>query len=256
MKRTVYKAECLTNLHVGSGEVNYNVIDNEVERDAITKIPVIHASGVKGALRDVTDEALQTAIFGAPSGAETSSEGTHKFFDAQMIARPMRVYESKTRASIPVVSIDSVNRFFYLMKAFGLKDYGFSEITLPDFGGNIFLTNCRENISVEGEKTGKLTGDTLSQLEAIKDIIGDEFALVGKYDEFPLPVVARNCLENGISKNLWYEEVVPHGSIFYFMVIAPADDKLVIPEIVQFGGNKSIGCGYTKVTQIFSEIVE
>ena len=52
MKIEFYKIECLTNLHVGSGEINYNIVDNEVEKDAVTGLPVIHASGIKGALRD------------------------------------------------------------------------------------------------------------------------------------------------------------------------------------------------------------
>jgi len=48
----VYKYTCLTNLHVGSGDINYNIVDNEVERDPVTGLPMIHASGVKGALRE------------------------------------------------------------------------------------------------------------------------------------------------------------------------------------------------------------
>ena len=47
-----YKIECLTNLHVGSGDLNYNIIDNEVERDAVTGYPIVHASGLKGALKE------------------------------------------------------------------------------------------------------------------------------------------------------------------------------------------------------------
>ena len=47
-----YKIDCITNLHVGSGDLNYNIVDNEVERDAVTGYPVIHASGLKGALRE------------------------------------------------------------------------------------------------------------------------------------------------------------------------------------------------------------
>ncbi|MBR2025236.1 MAG: type III-B CRISPR module RAMP protein Cmr4, partial [Clostridia bacterium] len=52
MKIVFYKIQCLTNLHVGAGEVNYNIIDNEVEKDAVSGLPVIHASGIKGALRE------------------------------------------------------------------------------------------------------------------------------------------------------------------------------------------------------------
>ena len=51
MTANIYLLECLTNLHVGSGEVNYNIVDNEVERDVVTNYPTINSSGVKGALR-------------------------------------------------------------------------------------------------------------------------------------------------------------------------------------------------------------
>ena len=39
MNAMILRLECLTNLHVGNGDVNYNIIDNEVERD-----PVPHES--------------------------------------------------------------------------------------------------------------------------------------------------------------------------------------------------------------------
>ena len=42
----------MTNMHVGNGDVNYNIIDNEVEKDPVTGYPTINASGVKGALRE------------------------------------------------------------------------------------------------------------------------------------------------------------------------------------------------------------
>ena len=33
------------------------------------------------------------------------------------------------------------------------------------------------------------------------------------FKKIELPVLARNKLDNGISKNLWYEQVVPHESL-------------------------------------------
>ena len=113
MKPTFYKIECITNLHVGSGDINYNIVDNEVEKD-ITGMPMIHASGIKGALRDalkksISDEAEAKAkakvIFGSAGDENTTGEGTHKFFDAHLLARPMRVVNSRTMASIPVVTV-------------------------------------------------------------------------------------------------------------------------------------------------------
>lgn len=254
MKTTFYKIECLTNLHVGSGDVNYNIVDNEVEKDSVTGLPVIHASGIKGALRDAVKASgneTVNKIFGMVGNDEVCKGGTHKFFDAGLIARPMRVAKSSSMASIPVVSVASVNAFLSMLNAFGCNHYGVQEITAPDFGDNQFLTNATEQIEVEGEKTGVLTGETKDQLAALENVIGSTVAIVKDFDGYDLPVVARNHLENGISKNLWYEEVVPHGSVFYFSIIAPDDDEsLKIPDIVQFGGHASIGCGFTKVTKL------
>lgn len=250
MKPTFYKIECITNLHVGSGDVNYNIVDNEVEKD-ITGMPMIHASGVKGALRDtVKDKELAKKIFGSIGNENTTGEGTHKFFDAHLIARPMRVADSSTMASIPVVTVASVNQFVNLLLAFGETKYNGALISDNDivFGDNEFMTNMSENIRVEGEKTGKLTPAVADKLAILKDIIGEKFAVVKSFDNYDLPVMARNYLENGVSKNLWYEEVVPHGSVLYFAVMG--DDTYTVPEIVQFGGHSSIGCGFTKVTKI------
>ena len=51
--------ECITNMHVGNGDVNYNIIDNEVERDPVNHYPTIHSSGVKGALREYFEKKVE-----------------------------------------------------------------------------------------------------------------------------------------------------------------------------------------------------
>lgn len=67
-----------------------------------------------------------------------------------------------------------------------------------------------------------------------------------------LPVMAHNVLEDGISKNLWYEQYVPHESVFGILVIAPDGDKsfenaIAKRPVVQFGAGATIGCGFTKL---------
>ena len=42
MNTTLLKMECLTDLHVDSGESNYNIIDNEVQKDL--NLSLIHIS--------------------------------------------------------------------------------------------------------------------------------------------------------------------------------------------------------------------
>ena len=73
--------------------------------------------------------------------------------------------------------------------------------------------------------------------------------------DFDLPIIARNTLDDdGKSQNLWYEEVVPHKSIFYFAIMTPDDDIADLDgKIVQFGGSASIGQGFTLLTQVSPE---
>jgi len=257
MNTEFYKIQCITNLYVGSGDINYSIVDNQVEKDAVTGLPVIHASGIKGALRDVTekeDRDLAKVIFGSAGEKDQTKEGSHKFFDAILLTRPMRVSGSDHIASIPVTTIAAINLFIERINLLNCNTYGINKIEEIDFAGNTFLTNSKENISVEGDATGVMPEAVEKELLKIKNIIGDTFAIVTSFDGYDLPVVARNHLVNKKSENLWYEEVVPHGSVFYFAVISPDevpdDAKLTIPEIVQFGGHSTIGCGFTKVTKL------
>ena len=43
MNAYIVQLQCITNMHVGNGDVNYNIIDNEVEKDPVTNYPVINA---------------------------------------------------------------------------------------------------------------------------------------------------------------------------------------------------------------------
>ena len=71
-----------------------------------------------------------------------------------------------------------------------------------------------------------------------------------------LPIIARNVLKNGESKNLWYEQVVPAETIFYAVTQEKPADALQKPsyvlkdainhKIIQIGANATIGYGYCK----------
>ncbi len=52
MKTELYKIITLSNLHVGCGDINFDVIDNQVQRDPITQLPNINSSSLKGAFRE------------------------------------------------------------------------------------------------------------------------------------------------------------------------------------------------------------
>lgn len=235
MGAIVLKLQCLTNMHVGNGEVNYNIVDNEVERDPLTQYPTINASGVKGALRVFLKNKVDTQTLNTWFGAEGSNSGSGqvKILSANMLAMPVRATAGE--AAYYLISTEDMK-----------KQYE----NLANVLGFPVETSVVQAASVQGLKA-----------EGIE--LTDSFTVDGKtiyvmkhtdFMDIPLPVIARNKLENGESKNLWYEEVVPHESIFYIPVMAD-DDKLLDAlkeqldnQVVQFGGNASIGYGLCKVT--------
>lgn len=252
MKVEFYKIQCVTDMHIGSSDVNYNIVDNQVERDAVTGFPIIHASGFKGALRDAlegVDETTMQTIFGTGSGKADMKSGSCKFLDAIMLARPMRVAESKSMASIPVATRASINNFIELLDTFGCNKFGINPLPEIDFGDNCFLTNSPESILIEGDATGKLPEEVNQELKKIKSIINGHIALATNFDDYELPVMSRTRISSTGSQNLWFEEVVPHGSIFCFGVISNGT-SLAIPPLMQIGGNASIGRGIVRITKL------
>jgi CRISPR-associated protein Cmr4 len=258
----LFKLECLTNLHVGNGDVNYSIIDNEVEKDSIlTDVPIIHASGVKGALKEhfekeefskenvLSKEEIAT-IFGdkGEKDKNPSIPGSYKFFDAVLLARPLRISQG-AGAFILATSLEVIENYTHFLKGVGVV--GFDGFDSPAFPENVnFLTHgdVGPSVKIEGEQTGVLPTESISP--SISKLLGPKFAIASSLRNYALPVVARNVLENGVSKNLWYEEFVPHKSIFYFVIMTPNQEcALTFSENVpvQFGGNASIGYGYSRV---------
>ena len=238
MKNELYYITCITNLHVGSGEANYNIIDKEVEKDPITGYPTIHASGIKGALRDIYTGNDEIEIFGAPAkDAANVGSGAIRFLNANLLYRPMRA--TGNTPYINVTTIDILKSYVELCENFGIKN----DLRIPKiaFGVNKFMAS--RNTKVEGEATGNLDE---SQIAALSGLLGGNFAIAKSFDGFDLPVIARNNLTE--NRNLWYEEYVPHGSRFYFFVINtnPTEIEYDVQELVQLGGNSSIGYGYCK----------
>ena len=67
-----------------------------------------------------------------------------------------------------------------------------------------------------------------------------------------LPIIARNVLDNGQSKNLWYEQVVPSETVFYAIIQEPDGvlAKTIDGRLIQIGANATIGYGYCKFNLI------
>lgn len=281
MNTALYTIRTLSNLHVGSGEINFDIIDNQVQRDEAGN-PHINSSSLKGALRehfgrfdppqevDQTDSAALRYIFGPGNAENNAQTGAYRFFAASLLSRPLRC--DKT----PYVSATTPQLIKGLLEA--VEDFGANLdpadksalealAALAPGEGDAFVLDA----SLAGAKIEDLAGAQHRQLseeahERLKVLIGHPIALINdtKMRSIALPVQARNYLDNGESKNLWYEEVVPKKSKFYFVVAKPtnldnADKKEKLEKFekqfdamktVQFGGNKSIGYGYSKVEKV------
>lgn len=270
MKTELYKIQTLSNLHVGSGDINFDVIDNQVQRDAITNLPNINSSSLKGAFREALsvdgESAMVRYIFGGSNDEDSHLSGAYSFFEAQLLSRPVRSnVKSYFNATSPAVIenlLETIENFeIDFDETLKQELVKLSELQ-PQKNKPMIFENI-SNAILEDDEAISNNFDTSKLI----DFLGNNLALFddGDFKELELPVLARNYLVDGVSKNLWYEEVVPKKSNFFFC-IGKADNldaKDKAQKIdgferrfdnegskLHFGANKSIGYGFSKVTKV------
>jgi CRISPR-associated protein Cmr4 len=241
---------------MGSGDVNYNVIDLEVERDPVLGEPTMNSSGVKGALRDYCEKNLGIDgedVFGSKPDGE--KPGRCNFFSGDLLARPVRVSEGN-RAYVLATTPDLLRHVQDKMNAFGLIDL--FNVKVPEVNKASVLYAGNSIQEVEGRKISNNQLNDTSFVERVTWLLGtNNWVIMNSQTlrEYELPVIAHNVLEDGISKNLWYEEVVPHKSVFG-LIVQDTDDNLFqnmmgeSPSTVQFGAGASTGYGFTKMERM------
>ena len=177
--------------------------------------------------------------------------GTYRFLSAQFIARPLRISEGNGTYVLTGVK-ECLEDYLELLADLGVQPYDGDLPAFPEEGTRGLILTNKKGISVEGYKT-KEAGKN----EMMEKLIGSNWAVTDKetMKEFSLPVQARNVLdEKGISENLWYEEVVPHKSIFHLVIVTSEEENLLNPyldgKVIQFGADASIGYGLCKITKI------
>lgn len=268
--KALMKISCLTNLHVGSGDIKFEIIDGQVEKDPITNYPVIFASGVKGALREYAEQHLKDSdeveeIFGTDrkrNNEKKGKAGSVKFLTAQLAAMPMRASEGK-QSYYMVTTKRMLLQFCKLRRDIEDKSEDLlQDVMKLDNEKNYCLKReDGRSIGVEGYEAELEIPENLCVLtKFLSDTFPENVVILSEedMDNTSLPVVARNCLENGKSEHLWYEEIVPHESVFYLYMLSnetPSGDRslekllALIAEkpLIQFGGNTTIGNGLTKV---------
>jgi len=258
-----YFIENLTNMHVGSGDINFGVVDNLVQKDAITEFPVIHSSSLKGAFREYFeskfDEDVISYIFGQnPDSSDAKRPGAFAFFEAKLLFRPVR---SSEELFFNATSKGILEEFLIMIDSLGVEFSLRDDIKKLINSAESYVV-ANKNVILEDIEAKKVDFD-LS--EEFKKLFGKNIAVYpdGEFKELSLPFIARNRLENGESKNLWYEEVVPRFSKFYFFVQKPDNikekDRELIEKfeklfnetkLIQLGANKSIGYGVCEIKEM------
>lgn len=222
-----------TNLHAGNeSTVNFSVIDKAIQRDVTTNLPCINSSSLKGAIKEYMSECLNLDtsvlknIFGSvKSDSADIKKGSVLFFDASLLFIPKQCGEGKTYELV------------------------YSDKVLEDFSKKV-------NNLIEGKGISK---ETL--LEKVRSIMGKENVASNSVDgdtfttycnDDALPIIARNCLENGESTNLWYEQVLPSLSVLATVIVTKESGQmdLLNEKIVQIGANATIGYGYCKFVKL------
>lgn len=252
MKYKAYSIRALTNMHVGSGDNNFGVVDKLVQRDPVTNYPAIYSSSLKGALREYcANETFVNYVFG---DEKNKTAGNYRFFQANLLAIPVRSNKKPFfMATTPYV----LKEFKNTLKSFEIPEKGFEDIEklskLATEEGKVLI---KEDLSAKIEewdsKKGEGFPDKLNHLPGNIALFSEtNFNELTKH----LPVIARNNLENGQSTNLWYEEIVPRESLFYFIVGYGEEhqdefENKIQSDNVQIGGNASIGYGFTEIKKI------
>lgn len=259
-----YFIQAVTNMHVGSGDANYGVVDKLVQRDPVTGHPTIHPSSLKGALREhyescwgKGDRRIETIFGKEAKGSNESETGAYKFLGADLVALPVRCNFEQFVMGLNGELAKAVNAKAKLLtskeifKGIDPDNKLFYNAGQP--GYSVFAEDTELNAKVD--YTNPLNESVSSGLSSLASkyatFSSEAFANISKN----LPVIARNSIEDGRSDNLWYEEVVPHQTVFITFIYTTKDyvdefEKILSEDIIQIGGNASIGYGLCKFHKI------
>jgi CRISPR-associated protein Cmr4 len=246
-------------MHAGSGDANYGVIDKLVQRDITNRYPCVHASSLKGALRQHAEEKWGSKddprvleVFGTDANeSKDTKSGSYRFLGAELLALPIRCNYRQFALSFCKRLTQLTNEKAKtlvskeIFKTVTSSNKLFADI-LPATTYEVFAEDVKlEAIAHINPLACNATGlnGFSSQYACLEDI---DFALAAEN----LPVIARNYLVDSNSKNLWYEELVPHQTLFitYMASTKPNSDfeKLMLDGVIQVGGNATVGYGLCK----------
>lgn len=266
-----------TNMHPGAGSESYGVIDNLVQRDAATRFPTIHSTSLKGALREFFEDGLSNPVpglvdyvFGTDLKRDKTKDpaaGNYRFFAADLVSIPVRsdekIFVNLTCPGIAKRMLDMINTLevgVSTAKKGALE--AVANFQFPNNAKACHFDSSLRTIILEENDTKAVNG-TIASVSDAQKIFGDNLVVVHDdvfgdlTDDLHLPVVARNQLNNGISENLWYEQILPRETRFWFPVLYPKGNGVtnfyaqfqstLVANPVQIGANASVGYGFCEI---------
>lgn len=279
-------------LHPGSGAASSAAIDLPVQRERITRFPLIQSSGVKGALRRYIegqargDERIDRAFGPQPKpGEEPSGAGEIALTDASVLAYPVRSVQD---VFVWVTCALALERFARNTSASGLRPPLPAQFPSADAealvsSADLLLGGADVDLVLE-EYALRATYDAevaaLAEWIAARGVTDQEaFArrlrrrLVVVSDQLfttfvtqATEVVTRIKVdESGIAEHgaLWTEELVPSETILYCTVHGPARNgerdalDFVAGQLrgkrLQIGGDAGVGRGLVYVNCVGGE---
>jgi len=291
-KVAVFTITAKTNLHVGSGSINYGIIDNLVQRDPLTGFPCIYSSSLKGAIREYfrhnlkyddswtesEAESFLMHVFGfdrkdSVENEETVTEkpgspeirqqpGKYRFLQAELLSIPVRSDKRLFYRTTCSYLLHHLDASLSLFKTHLSTDYSsaIGEINDALFSGSKAIHFENEEAILEEPDIVASPRPAINNLSKLCEMVGKELAVVTDSEfadfvsDFHLPVIARNNLADGRSTNLWYEQVLPSETRFWFGLLYPHSDSelkrfisMIQSNPVQIGANASIGYGFCEI---------
>lgn len=223
MNTHVFLITAMTNLHVGNeGGSDFSIIDKAIQRDPLTLLPCINSSSLKGAINEYCsmspnskmkdNDNLRKKIFGSDKRGENtgSQKGEAIFFDAKILFMPEQINDDKSPDP------------FVLRTSKKVVDMMNERVNLFCPNSTKFEFPVKDDMCVDYKK--------------FKSMCNDD----------NLPIIARNVLDNGESKNLWYEQILPPKTVLYTIIRENGTvlAKELQQSIVQIGAGATIGYGY------------
>jgi CRISPR-associated protein Cmr4 len=238
-----------TPLHPGTGSTT-GVVDLPVQRERHTDFPIIQASGIKGAMREVVErkdengKSILTSdevdiIFGP---ANSDHAGALAITDARILAFPVR---SLSNVYVWITCPAVITRLKRDMALLKISSDKLQELNPDkekafvsndsDVSGKLILEELL--FTVDGSKKTEVSNCITEILKFIPSNTSGTYAKVVEKMKKDLVVIhdddfthliknatqvsARIVLkENKTSENLWYEESIPPDTLFYTLLMA------------------------------------